>query len=183
MYDFNLLVSYAAPYMAARGEVLRLLEILGDDHPHVGRTIARGILGVKTKLDSRQVIEGLNTIYRKDPLAFKFTLKWVPVDIWTSSELEAMREGVARLRRLILAGERWRMTVEKRRYTALHRAEIVTSLAELIDSKVDLEHPDKILRIEIIGGYAGMAVLTPRDIFSTTKAYSGETSETPPREG
>jgi len=182
MYDYNLLVSYAAPYMAARGEALRLLATLGDHSPRIGRTVARGILCVKTTLDSRQVIRSLHEIYNKDPLTFQFTLKWVPIDVWTSSELEAMRGEVAKLRGQILPGERWGMTVEKRRYTTHHRAEIIASLAELIDNKVDLKQPDKILRVEIIGRYAGVAVVTPKDLFSTTKPHPEETAEKPPLE-
>jgi len=61
------------------------------------------------------------------------------------------------------------MTVEKRRYTRYHKIEIIKELAELIDKKVDLENPDKILRIEIIGKYAGLALLKPKDVFSATK--------------
>ncbi|MEM3737018.1 MAG: THUMP domain-containing protein [Candidatus Bathyarchaeia archaeon] len=155
----------------ARSEARKLLATLGDAHPNIGRTAARGILGVKSSLNSRLVVQGLREIYERDPLRFRFTLKWVPIDTWTTSDLEAMRAEVAKLRVAILPGEWWRATLEKRRYTLLHKAEIIASLAELIDDKVDLKHPDKILRVEIIGRHAGMAILTPIDVFSTAKPY------------
>jgi tRNA acetyltransferase TAN1 len=77
-----------------------------------------------------------------------------------------MREVVKELREGIQPGEKWRMTVEKRRYALHHKIEIIEDLAELIDEEVDLENPDKILRIEILGKNAGISVLTPREIFS-----------------
>ena len=80
-----------------------------------------------------------------------------------------MRDAVKVLRNKIRAGEKWRMTMEKRRYTRYSKIEIITALAELIDEKVDLKNPDKILRVEIIGRYAGFSVLTPQDIFSVSK--------------
>jgi tRNA acetyltransferase TAN1 len=63
------------------------------------------------------------------------------------------------------------MTVEKRRYSQHHKIEIIRELADLIDEKVDLENPEKILRVDIIGRYAGISVLRPQDIFSVSKPY------------
>lgn len=61
------------------------------------------------------------------------------------------------------------MTVEKRRHTQYHKAEIIMELAKLIEAKVGLENPDKILRVALIGKYAGLAVLRPLDVFSVAK--------------
>lgn len=143
--------------------------MLGDETPIVRRTVARGIVGVRTLLDSREVISMLRRLFDEDPFTFRYTLKWVPVDSWTSSDMESMKEGVKKLRNNIHAGERWRMTVEMRRYTRFHKLDIITELAELIDEEVDLSNPEKIVRIDLIGKYAGMSVLTPVDIFSIAK--------------
>lgn len=61
------------------------------------------------------------------------------------------------------------MTVEKRRYTALHKIDIIREVAELIDERVDLENPNKIVRIDIIGKHAGICVLRPDEVFSTAR--------------
>ena len=52
-----------------------------------------------------------------------------------------------------------------------HKIDIIRVLADLIDEKVDLENPDRILRIDVIGRYAGLGVLAPRDVFSLAKPY------------
>lgn len=172
MYDFNLLVSCSwGLYGKAKKEITYILKTLGDESPIVKRTIAKGIIGVKTKLDSREVIYELRRLFNEDPFVFLYTLKWVPVDLWTFSDVDSMKEGVRKLKNRIHAGERWRMTVEKRRYSLHHKIEVIRELADLIDEKVDLENPEKILRVDIIGKYASVAVLKPQDMFSISKPY------------
>ncbi len=172
MYDFNLLVSCSwGDYKRARKEILQILSKLGDKQPYVKHTAASGIIGVRTRVDSQEVIKRLRELFDEDPLILQHTLKWVPVDLWTRSTLDSMKEGVTQLKNKIHTGERWRMTVEKRRYTQYHKIDIIRELADLIEEDVDLENPDKILRIEIIGKYAGITVLTPQDIFSVAKPY------------
>jgi len=174
MYDFNILVSYSwGVYGKAKREIVQVLETLGDEGPVVERTIAEGIIGVKTRLDSREVVRGLRRLFDEDLFVLQYTLKWVPVDLWTLSDMDSMKEAVRKLRNRIHAGERWRMTVEKRRYSQHHKIEIIRELADLIDEKVDLENPEKILRVDIIGRYAGISVLTPQEVFSVAKPYSG----------
>ena len=173
MYDFNLLVSCSwGVYGKAKKEIIHILEILGDESPLVKRTIAEGIIGVKTRLNSREVAYGLRRLFDEDPFALQYTLKWVPVDLWTLSDMDSMKEGVRKLRNKIHVGERWRMTVEKRRCSLHHKIEVIRELANLVDEKVDLENPQKILRVDIIGRYAGISVLTPQDVFSVAKPYS-----------
>jgi len=170
MYDFNLLVSCSwGIYGKAKREIAHILTTLGDENPVVKRTIAEGIIGVKTRLDSREVVSGLRRLFNEDPFVFQYTLKWVPVDLWTLSDMDSMKEGVRKLRNRIQAGEKWRMIVEKRRYTLHHKIEVIKELADLIEEKVDLKNPEKILRVDIIGRYAGISVLTPQEIFSVAK--------------
>ena len=170
MYDFNLLVSCSwGVYRKAKKEILQVLELLGDTQPFVKPTLAQGIIGVKTGLNPKQVVRELQGLFNDGRFVFEYTLKWVPVELWTFSDIESMKEAVVRLRDKIQQGERWRITLEKRRYTLYHKIDIIRELAELIDEKVDLEKPDRILRVDIIGKYAGISVLSPRDVFSTTK--------------
>lgn len=153
----------------AKRETLYFLGLLGDDSPLVQRTLARGVIGAKTKLDSRSATRSLASIFIKDHTAFRFTFKWVPVDHWVSSDLESLKEAVIKIKEEIKPNETWRLTVEKRRYTSYHKIDIIKELAEHIEAKVDLKNPSKILRIDIIGKYAGVSVLLPGDVFSTTK--------------
>ena len=171
VYDFNILISCRwGTEREGKEEARRILRSLGDGKPTVRRTLAAGILGARTNLDPHQAVQDLWRLFEDDPSRFHYTLKWLPVYRWAFSDIDSMRDVVRELRALIVPGERWRVTVEKRRYTRHHKIEIIRELAEEIDEVVDLENPEKILRVDIIGRYAGISVLTPGDIFSVTKA-------------
>jgi tRNA acetyltransferase TAN1 len=168
VYDFKLLVSCSwRGHWPAMGEVQSLLARFGDPRASVRRTLARGILGVRTSLDAREIIARLRALRAADPLAFQHTCIWVPIDLWTTSEIDAMREAVLQLRDRIAPDHTWRMIVKKRRYTRQHTIDIIRALADLVPQKVDLRHPDRILRVDILGNYAGLSVLTAEEIFST----------------
>ena len=167
---FNLLVSSSwRGHGAAKREIRELLAALGDERPTVERTLAKGMVGVRTSLEPRRVVRELRAIFERDPGRLQFTCKWVPIDAWTRSDLESLTQAVMRLKPRIQPGETWRMTVEKRRDAGHHRAEVITRLAALIDEKVNLAAPDKILRIDLIGEHAALAVLRPDEIFSVMR--------------
>jgi tRNA acetyltransferase TAN1 len=171
LYEFNLLASSEwGGLPKARGELREQLRGLGDSSPVIERTIARGILGVRTCLDPRKVVAKLNELVAENPNAINYVLKLRPVDLWTAPTLADLRVAVASLKGHIKPGERWCMEVELRRFTTLHKMEIIEPLAELIDEKVDLRNPDKIVRIEILGNAAAVSVLRPEDVFSLHKA-------------
>jgi tRNA acetyltransferase TAN1 len=167
LYDFNLLVSYGwGSWHSARHEVLSLLGTFGDARPDIGRTLARGVAGVRTSLNNRQVIRSLAEAFQFDPSLVRYTLKWTPIDLWCEATMGSMKKSLASLKDSIGPNETWMMHIEKRRFTALHKAEMIKELADLIDSKVDLEDPDKIVWIELLGNQAGMSVVRPKEIFS-----------------
>jgi len=64
--------------------------------------------------------------------------------------------------------ETFRVTVEKR-FTETPTLEIIEAAAANIERKVDLDKPDKILLIEVIGGSTGISVIKPDDIISVMK--------------
>ncbi len=170
MYVFNLLVSCSwGGFRRAKGEITRVLRLLGDENPSVKPMLAEGVIGVKTCLNPRQVVQELRRMFEEEPSLLQHTSKWIPVDLWTYSTMAFMKKAVAELRKNILEGEKWRLTVEKRRYNLYHKIEIIRELAELIDRKVDLENPDKIIRVDIIGKYAGVSLLKPQEVFSVEK--------------
>jgi tRNA acetyltransferase TAN1 len=172
-YDFNVIVSCPwGGYAKARTEIAKILAHIGDNQPKVKVTLARGIIGVKTSVKPRRVIQALHALFEKDPSVVQHALKWVPIDLWTDSDIESIKKGIATLSGNIEPTETWRMTVEMRRYTAMQKIDLIREAAELIDQKVDLENPDKIVRIDIIGGHAGISVLEPEEIFSVVKARS-----------
>jgi tRNA(Ser,Leu) C12 N-acetylase TAN1 len=169
--DSSLLVScYSRAPGPARREILSRLRALGDEAPLVIPTGVRGMLEVRTSLAPRWVVRELDKTYRQSPQAFRYTLKWVPVDAWTPPDLDSMKQAVSRLGDRIGAHETWRMTIERRAPSPLDPTTVIQTLAALIPASVSLTRADKILRIELFDDRVAISVLSAADVFSVVKA-------------
>jgi tRNA(Ser,Leu) C12 N-acetylase TAN1 len=154
----------------ARREILTRLHALGDEAPEMGLMLTRGIRAVGTSLDPRWVAAELRALCVRSPQAFRFTWRWVPVDLWTGNDLNAIKQGVTSLKEKIQPGETWRLTLEKRTEDVIDAREMIAALASLIDAKVNLSRPDKILLVDIFDDRVALAALRPSDVFSVVKA-------------
>lgn len=173
MHDYNLLVSCCWYALGrARREILVRLRALGDEAAVVMPAGVRGMLEVRTSLDARWVVRELQNTAAQSPRLFRYTFKWVPVDAWLPPDLESMKQAVCRLRAGIGPTESWRMTVQHRGHTVWDPGVVIPALAELIPARVDLAHPDKILRVELFEERVAVSVLAPGDVFSVRKAMA-----------
>jgi tRNA acetyltransferase TAN1 len=59
--------------------------------------------------------------------------------------------------------------VEKR-FTSIHSRDIIEAVATNVKNKVDLEKPDKVLLIEVLGGFTGVSLVKPSALMSVLKA-------------
>jgi len=170
LYSYNLLVSYSwRDFRRVRDEIALILKEFGDPHPIIEKTVARGICGVRTALDPRVVVKKVRGLFEANPISLSYTVKWAPADSWCASAMEEMKKTLEKERAKIAKGEKWAMKVEKRRNTSLHSADIIKELASLIDEKVDLDNPDKIVRVELLGNNACISVVRPDEVFSAAK--------------
>jgi tRNA(Ser,Leu) C12 N-acetylase TAN1 len=167
----NLLVSssWRAPGRSRR-EIAARLRALGDPAPLVTPTDRNGVVAARTTLEPREVIRGLRALHQASPAVFRYTYKWVPVDLWSKPDLESLRGAVEHLRNRIAPGERWRISVERRTAGRPALPEIIDALAALIDAPVDLSHPDKTLLVELFDDRAALAVVAPEDTLTVVGA-------------
>jgi len=126
-----------------------------------------GLFEVETCLDAKSLVRDLREICEGDRTFIRYTFRWIPIERWAKSDIDSMKEALESLAPQIGERETWRMTVEKRRYGDLHKSEIIRELAEVVDRKVDLKNPDKVVMVEIIGDRAGISVLRPEELFSS----------------
>jgi len=168
--DFNLLAT------TSRGnerpmcnELLFLLkEALGDGEAATSKTKIRGLIVAKTTLDPVVVIEKLRVILNERPYEFRYALRIVPIERVVPTDLEEIKRVTQELAGRIGEQETFRVTVEKR-FTALHSKDIIEAAASDIKRKADLEKPDRILVIELLGALTGISLLKPSDILSVIK--------------
>jgi len=168
--DFNLLAT------TSRGnekqtcyELLYLLkEELGDPAPVVDKTGIRGLVAAKTAFDPCEVIQKFRAILQDHPYEFRYALRIIPVERVVPTDLNDVKRAAAELAANIGENESFRVTVEKR-FTSLHSEDFIEAVATGIDRKVDLENPDKILLIEVVGGLTGMSLIKPNDVLAVVK--------------
>jgi len=167
--DFNLLVT------TTRGnednvcsEVWYLLKEIGDEKAEVDRTRVSGLIAVKTSLNPFEVITKFREILKERPYEFRYSLRIIPIEKVVKTRVEEIQKAAEELASKIGENETFRITVEKR-FTEISTRDIIEAAASKIERKVNLERPDKILLIEIIGGLTGISVIRPEDIISVSK--------------
>jgi len=167
--DFNLIVSCARGLENdACSEIWFLLGEIGDKDPKVETTEVSGLIVAKTSLDPFQAVRKLREMLRKSPEEFRYILKVVPIERVVRTRLELIEQAATELSRKIGEDETFRVTVEKR-HSELPTKEIIEAAARRVDRKVNLEKPDRIVLIEVMGRLTGISVIKPDDILSITK--------------
>jgi tRNA acetyltransferase TAN1 len=161
---------------AACSELWMLLRAAGDETPTVFRTRVKGLIAAETSLEPVEAIRRIRGQLRERPEGFKNLLRVIPVETTVSTELDEIVKTASRLAEKINEDESFRVTLEKRR-TELRSREVIDAVAERIDRKVNLEEPDWVVLVEIVGTRTGVAVVPPEGILSIQKERALLSSE------
>jgi tRNA acetyltransferase TAN1 len=142
-------------------EMLYLLkEALGDQTAAAVKTGIRGLIVARTALNPCEVIEKFKAIIHERPYEFRYALRIIPVEKVVPTELEAIGAAAAELAGGMGENESFRVTVEKR-FTTLHSKDIVEAVAAKISQRVDLDSPDRVLLVEVVGKFTGVSLIKP----------------------
>ena len=167
--DFNLLAS------TMRGnerqmcyELAFLLKEVGDPEPKVDKTGIRGLVVAKTSLNPIEVVEKFHALLAQKPYEFRYSLRIIPIEKVIHTELEEIKDAALDLTARMAETDTFRVTVEKR-FTNIRSHDLIEAVATNVKNKVDLEKPDRVLLIEVIGGYTGVSMLKPTDLVSVLK--------------
>jgi len=167
--DFNLLATTSrGNENDACSELLYLLGQIGDSASVVEKTGIAGLIAAKTALDPFEVIEKFREILRGRPYEFRYMLRIIPVERVIRTDLGEIQRVATEFSLKIGENETFRVTVEKR-FTTTSTHDIIEAAATDIERKVDLDKPDKILLIEVVGGLTGVSLIKPDDILSIMK--------------
>ncbi len=168
--DFNILAT------TARGnerqmiyEILYLLkEALGDETATATKTGVRGLIAAKTALDPCEAIAKFKTILHERPYEFRYALRIIPIEKVVRTGLEEIKSEAMALAAKLGENETFRVTVEKR-FTDLHTRDLIEAAASSIQQKVNLDNPDRVLLIEVVGGWTGLSLIKPSDVLQVLK--------------
>ncbi len=169
--DPNLIVSYSSNggYMSGKGEIHNILTKLGDQKSEQ-ELLVPGIIGVKTKLDAREVVEEVREMFAGDPNSLSFTLRWVPVDYWCDATIDKIKTTIKEeIKDLFTVDDQFLIDVVNHR-SGLQTGQIIEGVSSMLKGKVNPEHPQKVVRIELFDKRASVSLLKPADIFSVIKS-------------
>lgn len=141
---------------------------MGDPEPVVNVTKVAGLLTAETSLDPFKVVEQLRKMLEDEPWKVGYVMRVIPVEEVVETRLERIAEAVERLAVKIPEDATYRVTVEKR-HTQLSSRDIIEAAAKRVERRVNLENPDWIVLIQVIGGVTGVAVIKPGQIVSSMK--------------
>jgi tRNA acetyltransferase TAN1 len=150
-------------------EILFMLkEELGDNEAQAAKTKIRGLIVAKTSLDPCTVIEKFREIVKERPYEFRYALRILPIEKVVPTDLEEIKKASAELAKKIGENETFRVTIEKR-FTNLHSKELIEAAVGETKNTANLENPDKILLIEVLGALTGLSLLKPNDMLAVMK--------------
>lgn len=167
--DFNLLIT------TSRGnednvcsEILYLWGEIGDTAVTIDKTGITGLIVAKTAFSPFEIIEKLRGILKERPWEFRYTLRVIPIEKVVPTDLREIERAATELASKIKENETFRVTVEKR-FTKVSSKDIVETAAANIERKVNMTSPDKIVLIQVVGGFTGISVIESTDILSVVK--------------
>lgn len=168
--EFNLLATCSRNReFEAANELERVLGDVGDERAKAWRSRIKGIVLCYTWLGPFEALKRIRTYIRDKPWEINFIKRVIPIEIVVRTDLSEIREACKQLASRIKESDRYRITVEKR-HTALRSREIIDAVAGHVRARVDLENPDKVILIEVIGELTGISLIPGnKGILNVTK--------------
>jgi tRNA acetyltransferase TAN1 len=149
----------------AQDEILNMLNIFGDPEAESEIAEVKGLILVQTSLDPIAVVDDLKKLVASEPWQLRYILRVLPVQVVIPTRVDAISEVARELSRKI-GNDTFRVTVEKR-HNSLSSVQIVNAIANEISNKVNLDDPDWVILVQVLGGLTGLSVLRPDQIFSS----------------
>ena len=152
-----------------KNEIGKILGEIGDQEPEILNVGMRGILMVKTDVESSKIITWVKNKVVEEPWLIRYCLRMIPIQTMTDTGMDRIMENVTKLKDIIKQNDSYRITIEKRN-TDMSSTEIITEIAKIFPNEVSLNQPDWVILIEILGDKTGISILKDSEMFSLDKA-------------
>lgn len=142
--------------------------ILKDEKAQIRYSGISGIITVTTRTNPDVFVNDVRRLLLDEPWQVRYVLRAIPIHASTTTDMTDISREACRLACRMKEDESYRITIEKRN-TNIHKADIISEVAEKIPNRVALDDPDWILMIQIIGGVTGLSLLRDSQILSVQK--------------
>ena len=140
----------------------------GDEYPIISRLDFQGLLIALTNIENEVVIQKIKRISKENPNFFQFILKIIPIDYVCETQAQTISEIIqSSYQAYIQIEDSFKIILNRRKSPYIDRELIIKKIASILNNKVDLEHPDKIIRVEVLGDITGISYLNPNEIIKT----------------
>lgn len=168
MKKFNIIIStFRYKEEEAENEFKQILDSYKIEHSSEISEIS-GIIKFLVNDDPMRIISIIRKILQESPWEIRFTLRVIPILYVVDTDLAEITKVMEEMKKKISLDDTYRITVEKR-HSPLKTQQIINDCANIINRKVSLENPNKIILIEILGKYCGISLVNNGDIFSSIK--------------
>jgi len=136
------------------------LLICGDNYPIISRLTFPGLITALTIIDAKKLILKIRQILKKDPHFFQFILKIIPIDFICETNVKILANLIQEhSKTFIKEGDSFKIVLKRRKHEKIDRNNLIERIANQINNKVDLENPDKVIRLEVLGNFCGVSFL------------------------
>ena len=169
MKNFNLLISTSRfNETNAATEIWFILFMCGDKYPIISKSTFPGLITALTNIDAKKIIFKIQQLLKKNPTLFQFILKIIPIDFVCETNLKIIDNLIKKHSKTFIKQEdSFKIVLKRRKHEKLDRNMVIERIADQIDNKVDLENPDKQIRIEVLGNYCGISFLEKSHIIKS----------------
>ena len=145
----------------------------GDTYPIISGIQFPGLITGLTNLSSRKVISQIKKLQERNPSLFQFILKIVPIDFTCETDIKTIETVIQEHHKDFLNKEdSFRIILKRRHHEKIDRNHFIETIARDIDNIVNLEKPDKIIRIEILGNITGISFLKESEVIKMKKEHN-----------
>lgn len=162
MVEANLLVTHDSSHAGSAKENVEKALKAAKQKAKFLKSDAEGVFKLRVG-NAKKIVKSLSKLKKKKGM-LEHTFHWVPIDKWTTSSVSAMQKEIKKLQKGIKKNEKWKLDLHKR-HLDVSTTEIILKLTEVVDrQRVDLENPQKIIEVQIMGKKAGLALLSKDEL-------------------
>ncbi|MBI0581889.1 MAG: hypothetical protein JET69_02610 [Methanomassiliicoccales archaeon] len=174
MRDYNILVTFHPTSKAkAEEEITQRIKENGLFLEDMIESSVSGLVLLRVTGDGKEAVKKLRAFAMRFPELFQHTHHWVPIEEWVSSDPDVMVGAASKFGERIGENDRWKLDLHKRQYEGGSNLDLVKMLTEPIRKGiVDLEQPEMMLKVEIIGGFAGFSLVSEEEDMDVNKVRS-----------
>jgi tRNA acetyltransferase TAN1 len=139
----------------------------GDTYPILSKLTFPGLITVLTEIDAKTVIRKIRKILKENPHFLQYILKIIPIDFVCETNTKILANLVQdHYKTFIKERDSFKIVLKRRKHEKIERNAFIERIAKGVNNEVDLENPDKVIRIEILGNFSGISFLQKEDIIN-----------------